>query len=207
MKLTPPHIGMRTVKTTVAVMLSIIIFPLLTLASKKIPENSASILSLLRFLLNRDSPIFACIASIIVMQPTVEKSLKQGSSRIVGTIVGGIVGLIFTFVCTFLPYRLLHFALIGIGIVAVITFFNVIGSPKSTSIGLVTFLIIMINITNNTPIIYAINRIIDTAIGVVISVFINKYLTAPKWLDKYIKEKRKSCKHKNSKDLQQNNHH
>ena len=207
MKLHPVHIGMRTVKTTVAVMLCIVIFPLLTILSKRLPDNPAPIFRILRFLLYRESPIFACIASIIIMQPTVEKSLKLGSSRIVGTIVGGVVGLIFTFIITVLPYKGLPIILVGIGLVLIITLFNVLGSPKSTSIALVTFLIIMINIDSRDPMLYAVNRIIDTSIGVFIAVFINKYMTCPNFLRKYINKKTKIKKDEDNKKLQQNSDH
>ena len=198
MKLHSAHIGMRTVKTTVAVMLCIIIFPLLTIISKRLPDNPAPIFRVLHFLLYRESPIFACIASIIIMQPTVEKSLKLGSSRIEGTIVGGLVGLVFTFITTLLPYKGIPFALVGIGLILIITFFNVIGSPKSTSIALVTFLIIMINIDSKDPILYAINRIIDTSIGVFIAVFINKFLNCPKCLQKLFHSRNTALKSENT---------
>ena len=179
MKLTPPRVGMRTVKTAVAVLLCMIIFPLLTLAAKHIPHQSAPIVSIIRFLLNRDSPIFACIASIIVMQSTVESSLKLGTSRIKGTVIGGVFGLAFLYLDTLVLERSLNILFVIVGIVVIICFFNVINSPESTAIGLVTFLIIMITTSYDDPFLYAVNRIIDTAIGVVVSVGVNFALGKP----------------------------
>ncbi|MBQ2775793.1 MAG: FUSC family protein [Clostridia bacterium] len=171
---------MRTVKTGVAVLLCMIIFPLLTLAAQQIPEDSMPIVRALRFLINRDSPIFACIASVIVMQSTVESSLKLGTSRVKGTIFGGLFGLLFLYIDTLVPHRGLNILLVTVGIVFIICFFNVIRSPQSTAIGLVTFLIIMITTDYDDPFLYAVNRIIDTAIGVAVSVGVNYALRKPK---------------------------
>ena len=39
--------------------------------------------------LHRESPFFSCIASIVCMQATWEKSLKSGLNRFYGTLLGG----------------------------------------------------------------------------------------------------------------------
>ncbi len=161
-------------------LLCMIIFPLLTLAAQQIPQDSAPIVRVFRFLLNRESPIFACIASVIVMQSTVESSLKLGTSRVKGTIFGGLFGLLFLYLDMLVPNRVLNFLFVIAGVVFIICFFNVISSPQSTAIGLVTFLIIMITTDYDDPFMYAVNRIIDTAIGVFISVSVNYGLRKPK---------------------------
>ena len=180
LKLTRPRVGMRTVKTGVAVFLCMAIFPLLTLLAQQIPQDSVPVVRVLRFLLDRESSIFACIASVIVMQSTVESSLKLGTSRVKGTIFGGLFGLLFLYFDMLVPNRVLNFLLVVVGVVFIICFFNVINSPQSTAIGLVTFLIIMITTDYDDPFMYAVNRMIDTAIGVFVSVSVNYGLRRPK---------------------------
>ncbi|AOY75356.1 hypothetical protein BJL90_05245 [Clostridium formicaceticum] len=66
-------IGLRTIKTGIAVTVSLVISNMLRI----------------------ESPFFAAIAAIIAMQPTVSDSWKTGVNRILGTVIGAIVGAIF----------------------------------------------------------------------------------------------------------------
>lgn len=59
--------GLRAVKSALAVFLCLLV---------SIP-------------LHRESPFFSCIASIVCMQPTWEKSLRTGFHRFYGTVLGG----------------------------------------------------------------------------------------------------------------------
>ncbi|MDT2191533.1 FUSC family protein [Paenibacillus larvae] len=68
-----PRIGMRNVKTAIAVLLCILILRLFQI----------------------ESPFYACIAAVITMQNTVEDSYETGINRIIGTLIGAAIGLVF----------------------------------------------------------------------------------------------------------------
>lgn len=63
-------IGMRNIKTTISVFICLLVFELI----------------------NRNNPIFACIAAVICVQNTIVDSKEIGFSRIIGTIIGGLAG-------------------------------------------------------------------------------------------------------------------
>ncbi len=152
-------IGMRNVKTAISVFLCIII---------------------LRAFHNT-FPFYACIAAVITMQGTVHDSFATGKNRMIGTIIGAIFGLLFALIS---PNNVF---LTSIGIVFVIYFSNVFNRKNSISIACVVFLAIMTNLTQVTPLIYSFNRVIETFIGIFVSVLVNYLFFPPKYLDNLYK--------------------
>ncbi len=154
-------IGMRTLKTGLAVGVSL----------------------LLAQLLNLRSPIFVGIAAIVSMQSTVNESYAAGKNRMLGTFIGAIVGLGFAYL---LPYN--HFFL-GIGIIVVIYVHNLFHWKQSISLSCIVFLAIFTN-QDGAILSYATNRILDTLIGITVSVVINNFIAAPDNVQslKYIKD-------------------
>lgn len=143
-------VGMRTIKTAVAVMLCIIISRLLKL----------------------EYEFYAVIAAIIVMESTISNSLKSGAVRILGTFVGAGVGLACALVS---PGNVL---LCGLGIIAVIFLCNLMKWNKSISIAGIVFIAIMVNLGGKSPWLYSINRVLDTFIGISVAILVN-YLVLP----------------------------
>lgn len=77
-----PHIGMRTTKTAVAVMLSYLIFvPFGLLYNESYPGVLAYV-----------GPAYSCIACIVCMQSSLEQTLQVGLSRFVGVFIGAVLG-------------------------------------------------------------------------------------------------------------------
>ena len=66
-----PKIGMRLIKTAVAVFLCFLV----------------------DFFRDGGTPFYSAIAAILCMQPELGSSLKVGKERIIATIIGGIVGM------------------------------------------------------------------------------------------------------------------
>ena len=64
-----PKIGLRTIKSGIAVFLCLLLLP--------------------------DEPFFACITAVIFLQDTFYNSIHMGLNRGAGTIIGAILGLIF----------------------------------------------------------------------------------------------------------------
>lgn len=152
MKLECKKIGMRNVKTAIAVCVSILISRALRM----------------------EYPFYAAIASVIAMQSSVEGSFKAGKNRMLGTFMGALVG----FVCASIKPG--NIFLIGIGIICVIYLCNLFNWEKSSSIGCIVFCVIMINLKGNSPLFYSINRLLDTFLGIAVSVAVNYFIIPPK---------------------------
>lgn len=145
-------IGMRTVKTVFAVALTIGI----------------------AHILNLRSPFFAGIAAIMAMQTSVSESLNKGKQRMYGTILGAIIALIFSIIA---PENILF---IGLGILIIIYVCNMLGWKKSAQISMIVFLSIMLNYEEGNRVAYALNRILDTLIGLIIGTLINYFIVPPR---------------------------
>ena len=76
-----PRIGMRVIKTAVAVVLSYLVFVPFGLLYR---EELGGVLGQL-------GPLYACIACIICTQSTLGQTFQQGISRLIGVVVGGIL--------------------------------------------------------------------------------------------------------------------
>ena len=148
-------IGMRNIKTAISVFICIIIL--------RIFHNTF--------------PFYACIAAVITMQSTVHNSFTTGKNRIIGTIIGAICGLIFALIS---PNNVF---LTSLGIVFVIYFLNLLNRKNSVIIACIVFLAIMTNLKEGTPLIYSLSRVIETFIGILVSVLINYLIYHPKYLE------------------------
>lgn len=153
-----PKMGMRTIKTGIAVMLCI---------------------ALGQFIVQK---IFYCaIACVISIQDTVKGSMKVGLNRVKGTIVGGIIGFLFALIHPGEPI------LCGIGIMITIYVCNFL-KVSSVVVSCITFLAIHLGVGTYNPAYYSVHRVIDTSVGVVIAVLINYLIARPNYLDKTINE-------------------
>lgn len=146
-------IGMRTIKTAFAVVLTI---------------GFAQ-------MINLRSPFFAGIAAIMAMQTSVSQSLIKGKDRMYGTITGGIIALVFSIVA---PEK--NIIIIGVGIIIIIYLSNMLKWKESTQISMIVYLSIMLNFDAGSRFSYVFNRILDTLIGLIIGTIINYFIVPPK---------------------------
>ncbi|NLJ58083.1 MAG: hypothetical protein GX339_04460 [Tissierellia bacterium] len=151
-------IGMRNIKTSLAVFICLLLFDFI----------------------NRENSIFACIAAVICMQNTIVDSLDRGIARIIGTIIGGMVGILVLFlVNTITAYEILIF-IIPLGIMLLIQICVMINMKQSVVICCVVYLSIMITKSHEGGYVwYTINRVVDTSIGILIALIVNKYIFIP----------------------------
>ncbi len=129
------------------------------------------------------SPFYSVIAAILSMQTDHDSSLKVGKSRVIGTIIGGIYGLVAIYIVDLLNidlFNYIHYFILTIFLIPII-YTNVhLKFTSSTYISCVVFLSITVSHGGDTyPIYFAINRVIDTIIGIVVSIIVNRYLKAP----------------------------
>lgn len=145
-------IGSRNLKTAISVFICIIVFQLL----------------------KRPYPFYACIAAVICMQNSVHNSFVAGKNRMIGTIIGAVVGIMFSI---FIGQNAI---VTGLGIVLVIYLCNFFNYDGSVSIACVVFLAIMTNLKEGTSYMYAINRVFDTFVGIIVAILVNKYINFSK---------------------------
>lgn len=140
-------IGSRNIKTAISVFICISIFQLL----------------------NRPYPFYACIAAVICMKNNFQNSFVIGKNRMIGTTIGGAIGLALTLIFG------THSIVVGFGIVLVIYLCNLCKQSDSIVIACIVFIAIMTNLKGTPSYIYATNRVIDTFIGINVSILVNVF--------------------------------
>ena len=145
-KLPKIHIGLRTIKTTVAIVISMIIVDYLGASASKL--------------------IFAMLGAMAAVQPTFKDSVDSCLAQIIGVLFGAVASIILSA----LPVPPL--VATAIGMILVITLYNVLHIRYSPS--LPCFIVVMMCTTPDIrPLGYALQRIWDTAIGLSVGMLIN----------------------------------
>lgn len=148
-------IGMRTVKTGISVTICAILSPFIV-----------------------QNPSSSAVACLLSMQDTVSGSLSIGLNRIIGTIFGGIIGFIILSIFPGSPI------FCGLGVILTIHACNVLNLNKSISIACITFITIQMGYPESLldAFYYSFNKVLDTCVGVVISIVVNFSLARPNYL-------------------------
>lgn len=154
------HVGMRNVKTAIA----------------------ATLCALLYAFFDRN-PTFACIGAIFGMGSDFKDSKRSGGNRLFGTIIGGLIGMgLYYIYIQYYPnattsFRFMLFDLLFLGIILLVLVCQFFVIPGAIQPGGVVLCIIMFNTPVDQFISYPINRILDTAIGVVIGIAVNMLIS------------------------------
>ena len=140
------HIGLRTIKTTVAIVIAMVIVDAYGASGSKL--------------------IFAMLGAMAAVQPTFKDSLDSCYAQIIGVLFGALASI----VLLMLPVPPL--VATAIGMILVITLYNVLHIRYSPS--LPCFIVVMMCTTPDIrPLGYALERIWDTAIGLGTGMIIN----------------------------------
>lgn len=140
------HVGPRTIKTVLAVIISMIVVDAYGATTSKL--------------------IFAMLGAMAAVQPTFKESVESCLTQIVGVLFGGLAGVVL------LALPIPHLVSTGIGMVMVITLYNAMHIRFSPS--LPCFIVVMLCTTPDIqPMTYALGRIWDSAIGLGIGMLIN----------------------------------
>ena len=144
-----PGVGMRNIKTALA----------------------AAFCALIYYFVGR-SPAFACIGAIFGMGSDMEDSRKNGGNRLFGTLIGGLLGMLLFRLYLFIEptgkYTLWLVPLTFIGTVILIVLCQMfwVGGVQP---GGVVLCILLFNTPVESYVSYALYRILDTTIGVLIA--------------------------------------
>lgn len=152
-----PKIGMRIIKSSIAVFLCFVIY-----------------------LIRGDGiPFYSAIAAVLCMQPDVSNSRRVAFNRTIGTFVGGFFGMVVMLIeKQFIPQNLpaVKYLLISVIIIPLIYVTVLIKKPTASYITCVVFMSITVSHgLDASPYLFAWNRILDTLIGIFVSLGVNAF--------------------------------
>ena len=151
------RIGMRTLKTAVAVVIGLYI----------------------SYLLDLDSAIFVSIAAVSTMKPSMSESLEDFKKRLFTCVFGVMVGYFFSKISV---VEYLEPLIAGLGILLTIYILVVVKMKDMTQLSCIVFVASFCS--NSDKFYYATNRIIGTVIGIIVGVLVNYFISSPNvWED------------------------
>ena len=146
-------VGMRTVKTAA----------------------TAALLAAVYYLIGRN-PAFACIGVIFGMGIDMKDSIQNGGNRLFGTLIGGVLAVMLFRVYLFAfpegGHSMYLAVLLFIGIIALIQLCRTFW-PGGVQPGGVILCIVLFSTPVHSYLSYAVNRIFDTAVGVIVALLVN----------------------------------
>lgn len=148
---------MRNVKTALAVFICLLIYKLLGISGD----------------------FLACTSAIICMQGSVEQSFTSGLNRLQGTALGAAVGMVFLYINLFFHQIDLMLVFAPVGVVVIIMCCSAIRKRDSIVIACVVFLVILLQRSDLNPFLYSLKRLVDTAVGIGVSLGVNRFVVPP----------------------------
>ncbi|MBU5668554.1 FUSC family protein [Peptoniphilus sp. MSJ-1] len=146
------RIGMRAIKTALAVVVGLYISELL----------------------NLDSPIFVSIAAVSSMKPSISESLQDTRKRLFTSVFGVILGYLSSKISVPLFVEPL---IAGIGILITIYILSVVKMRDMTQLSCIVFVASFCSDSDKA--VYAFNRVIGTFIGILVAVLVNYLVSSP----------------------------
>lgn len=149
-----PRIGMRMIKTSLAVCICFVIY----------------------FLRGEEGvPVFSTIAAIICMQPQVENSVEAAFNRIVGTLVGAVFAILIIYVIREIPwhYRFFRYVVISFTVIPVMYVTVLLKRTEAAALSGIVLLSICLSNMGRAPYIDAVSRSVETIVGILVSLGVN----------------------------------
>ena len=158
-------IGFRTIKTGLSIFLCLVVYMLIEQFGFTDTSNA----------------FLACVTAIICMKDTVDESVKTGLFRLVGTFIGAASGMVYIYIATPVKSPMADMLLLSLFIILVISLCNLLKSPDAIVICCVVFLFVSMGQADGDvgPLVHSAKRFSDTAIGLVISFLVNRFLFNP----------------------------
>ncbi|WEG73883.1 FUSC family protein [Vagococcus intermedius] len=163
MTIGPFKLGFRTIKTALAVMTCILLFHLFDRPS---------------------SPMIACLASVFSMREDMPSTVSFGLHRILSNLLGGALALVYFYIYLFFNHAFWVELLI---LPLLVTFIIMLSDRLNLNAGIIgacaTLFIIVLTVPETETFLYALARIMDTTIGTVVALLINRLIAPPKSKD------------------------
>ena len=163
-----PGVGMRMVKTAVAVMIAYGVFLPFGLVYNT--EDYSGVLG-------QVGPVYACIACIVCIQSTLGQTLRSGLSRLIGVAIGGALASATLLLGPLLDNHLLVLPILGVLCVAGLWLCLLIRRPEACAMACIVPCVILISgVTGTDRYYYAAARILETVVGVCVAMLVNAVL-------------------------------
>ena len=132
--------------------------------------------------MGRDGIMMAVTASILCMQASVEKSLNSGKGNIIASLMGGALGTVAVYFG--IPgYSALAFIICALaGVVFLIHFCHITHLSESIVLSCLVYMTIITGViapNGLDPVAFSLNRMVDSLIGIMVTVFINASIFRP----------------------------
>lgn len=171
-----PKIGMRIIKSALAVFICCVI----------------------DYFRGSGYPFYSAIAAILCMQKEIGKGIDIAKNRMIGTCIGGFCGYLALLLVNqdIFAHELIRYAILSLCIIPVMYITLLIKKQSATYITCVVFLCVSITHGSDiSPELFALNRVIDTFIGIIVSLIINNTLFVFKEVEEEIVEEVEKIKH------------
>lgn len=188
-------IGLRTLKSAIAVLLSLLVFLILYGLnqvcgfSEYTPGQLVTMEEYWYAPTNFYTPFFAGIAAVYAMQQNISASRNQAKIRSFGSIIGGYFGFVVIGIFEWfyfdlfqaekytLVYYILLFTIASAGILFLIPLTVRLNIRSATFVACLTYLSVTISIRNGgmNSFLFTTNRVLSTVVGVLISLFVNTF--------------------------------
>lgn len=147
-----PKIGMRVIKSCASALVVALIY---------------------QYVLGGRNPCFACIGAVYGMGSSFQEGFFNGFNRFVGTLLGGLMVIPFYWLCMHTPLGIPEAVYMVLGLFCVMYLNLAFGATSAIQPGAVVYFVVMFTQPATGYVGYTIARIIDTAVGVAISLAIS----------------------------------
>lgn len=152
------RLGMRTIKSALAVFLCILFF----------------------HVTDRGLPMIAALSAVFSLRQDLTTTVSFSRSRIIGNSIGGFLGIIYFLVKNYFHNDfLVELFLLPVLVVIVIVVSDGINNNSGIISAIATLLLIALSVPQGESSLYAIQRVLDTFIGTFIAIGINFFLRPP----------------------------
>ncbi|MCI1902778.1 aromatic acid exporter family protein [Enterococcus hirae] len=146
------RLGMRTIKTALAILICLLLF----------------------HLTDRGAATNACLAAVIAMREDFPASVSSGRSVILGNTLGGLMTFSYYLIDHyFFPGNQWNFVFLPFLVILLILLNLRLDNPLGIVSSVAAFLLITLNIPQNESFLFAVNRTLDTFIGAIIAILLN----------------------------------
>ncbi len=150
-------LGMRTIKTAISVLICLGIAQL-------VPYQT---------------PVFACVAAVVCMMESPERSLTMGRIRLIGTGIGGAIGIAFLWIFSSAVATAWQIILIPLAIAFGFMICNLLKQKLACPIcGVVIVAVMIAGGSGQDQYIYALTRVLETGAGVIVTVAVNALISS-----------------------------
>ena len=130
-------------------------------------------------LLGGRNPCFACIGAVFGMGSFWREGVRHGGNRFLGTLLGGLVVIPFYWLYTNRPFGLPGHLYLVLGLFCVIYINLLFGAHSAIQPAAVVYFVVMFTVTKDRYVSYTIARILDTGVGVLAGLAINRLFPSP----------------------------